>query len=292
MAFIRAFFDDSGSETGDRRLFMAGYINRAESWALFSEAWDEELRAASPKSIEHLKTGDAYQLQNQFCRQGGWNEEKRDEKLRGLARVIRHFQPISFQISIDREFFYRTNVSSRGLANPYFDCCTATVAAVANFGAQAKFQHPIEFIFDQQDGVESDITMLFAQIRANFPKRTQRMIHGSPQFVDDKHFRPLQAADLLVGHIRREHEYGVKLPLTEKLIGEYHLVTEIPNSLVQRWADHNKRQPGIENLQTKSQWRGFKANFAKQVAAGADPSTLGKPPLRRRIISKIKRLFS
>ena len=43
LAFLKAFIDDSAAETGDKRLFMAGFINDANSWSLFSEAWDEEL---------------------------------------------------------------------------------------------------------------------------------------------------------------------------------------------------------------------------------------------------------
>ena len=100
MAFLRAFTDDSASDVGDRRLFMAGYMNRTELWARFAEAWAEELRGAP--SIEYLKMAEAQNLRDQFDWRKGWTEEKRDEKLRGLARVIRHFNPISFQMSIDR----------------------------------------------------------------------------------------------------------------------------------------------------------------------------------------------
>jgi hypothetical protein len=120
LAFLRAFTDDSGSEVGDRRLFMAGYLNRAELWALFADAWDEELKA-SP-SIDYLKMAEAQNLRDQFDWRNGWTEEKRDEKLRALARVIRHFNPMSFQVSIDRRHFYQVlePVSPRGLANPTF----------------------------------------------------------------------------------------------------------------------------------------------------------------------------
>jgi hypothetical protein len=293
LAFIRAFFDDSASEIGDRRLFLAGYINRAESWALFSEAWDEELRA--DPAIEYFKMVEAQNLRDQFSWRKGWNEQNREQKLRGLARVIRHFEPISFQVSIDREFFYRTvtPVSPRGLANPYFDCVGAVVAKVADFAAAAKFDGPVEFIFDKQDGVEDDITMFFAQMVPHFHRRIRRKIEGVPKFVDDKAFRPLQAADMLAWHLRREHEDSISLPLTDLLrVSGRHLVTEIPNDVAQRWADHNRNLPGVEGLQSKSQWRRFRADFATRVAAGADPATLGRPPLIQRALHRVKQLFS
>jgi hypothetical protein len=293
LAFIRAFFDDSAAESGDRRLFIAGYINRAESWALFSDAWDEELRATP--SIEYLKMSEAQNLGGQFDHRRGWDEGKRAEKLRGLVRVIRHFEPLSFQISVDREFFYRvySPVSPRGLANPYFDCIAATVATVADFGARAKFESPIEFIFDKQDGVEDDISMFFAQMVPRFRKRVRNMIDGTPKFVDDKAYRPIQAADMLAWHLRREHENSVSLPMADELRGiRGHLVTEIPNSLVQSWADHNNGLPGVEGLRSKRQWSKFKASFARQVAAGANPATLGRPPLLWRAQNRMRHLLA
>lgn len=292
LAFIRAFFDDSASDTGDRRLFLAGYINRADSWALFAEAWDEELRAEP--AIDYLKMAEAQNLRDEFARRKGWNEEKREAKLRGLARVIRHFDPFSFEISINRDLFYRAirQVSPFGLANPYFDLCAATVAKVADFGARAKFNTPIEFIFDKQDSVESDMTMFFAQIKPHLPRRVQRMIHGTPQFLNDIDMRPLQAADMLAWHLRREHEFSERLPMTDLLrISGRHIVSAIPDSFIQKRAAHDQHLPGIEFLRTKPQWKKFKGEFARLVDAGADPATIGRPRLYKRAWSKIRGLF-
>lgn len=301
LAFIRAFFDDSASDSAaDRRLFLAGYINRAEHWALFSDAWDEELKSDPP--IDYLKMAEAQNLKEQFSWRNGWTEEKRDQKLRGLARVIRHFEPLSFQISIDREFFYRTAgiASPRGLASPYFDCCAATVVSVAAFGANANFSGPIEFIFDKQDGVEDNIKMFFAYIVPHFKKRVRAMIEGTPKFVDDKQYRPVQAADMLAWHLRREHETGEQLPLIDVLrVSGRHLITEIPNSMVQRWADHNDSLPGVDLLRSKSQWRNFKREFTALTSRGIDLSKIKGPgiyypkgtPWHIRLGDKIRRLF-
>ncbi len=279
---------------------MAGYINRAESWALFADVWDEELKAEPP--IDYLKMSEAQNLKDQFDWRKGWTEEKREQKLRGLARVIRHFQPLSFQISVDREFFYRTAgvASPRGLANPYFDCCAATVAQVATFGATAKFGSPIEFIFDKQDGVEDNIDMFFAYIVPHFKKRIRAMIDGTPKFVDDKEYRPIQAADMLAWHLRREHETAEQLPLIDVLrVSGRHLISEIPNATVQRWADHNATLPGVEMLRSKSQWRNFKREFADLTSRGIDPSKIKGPgvyypkgtPFTTRMIDRVKRLL-
>jgi hypothetical protein len=81
MASLQAFIDDSASDTGDRRLYLARYLNRTDRWALFSEAWREELKAAP--SIAYLKMSEANAFVGQFK---GWTTADRDEKLRALTQ--------------------------------------------------------------------------------------------------------------------------------------------------------------------------------------------------------------
>lgn len=286
LVFFRAFVDDSGSESGDRRLFLAGYLNRVEAWALFADAWAEELRATP--SIEYLKMVEAQNLRDQFK---GWLPKERDEKLRGLARVIRHFEPMSFEMSLNREYFDRVlkPVSPRGLASAHFACCGATIVSVARFAAKAKMKGQIEFIFDEQDGVSSDMDLFFEQIKPHFPKKARQLIAGKPLFRDDKEFTPLQAADMLAWHIRREHEDSVQLPMANLLKNSRgHLISEIPEHMIARWADHGRHLPGIESLSTKRQWRSFKEGYSRQIRDGANPATLGRPPLFKRVLDRIR----
>lgn len=300
LAFIRACFDDSATDVGDRRLFVAGYINRVDRWASFADAWKEELAIDRP--IDYLKMSEAQNLSGQFSWKNGWDEEKRDQKLRGLARVIRHFEPISFQISLSREYFYRIlkPVSPRGLGSPHFNLCAGAVGAIANHAAKVKFSSPIEFIFDEQDGVEEDMHLFFPMLKSGWSRRAQNMIHGVPQFFDDKDFTPLQAADMLVWHIRREHETGTALPMADLLRADSgHIVTEIPESIMKDWAEHHAQLEGIEFLKTKSQWRYFKRIFRADVSRGANPAYIGRPNLFRRLlaagsrrIALLHRLFS
>lgn len=91
VAFLRAFTDDSASEIGDRRLFFAGFVRRADEWALFAETWDNELKA-SP-AIAYLKTSEAQNLKGQFR---GWTREACEAKLLRLAHIIHSSRPFSF----------------------------------------------------------------------------------------------------------------------------------------------------------------------------------------------------
>jgi hypothetical protein len=291
LAFLRAFADDSASEVGDRRLFIAGYMNRTEDWALFADAWDEELKAEP--AIDYLKMAEAQNLRDQFDTRKGWTEEKRAEKLRGLARVIRHFEPVSFQMSINREVFNRVlaPVTPRGLASPHFSCCAATVATIADMvGSYRPSDVQVEFIFDEQDGVSSDIDLFFEDIKPWLSRRAQKAIAGRPRFENDKHLTPLQAADMLAWHLRREHEDGRPNEMAKLLRNkDGHLVSEIDDAQIKRWADHDSKLVAAQSLKSKSQWRKFKTDVRNLKSRGIHPNDVGTNIFTR--FSRRLRLF-
>jgi hypothetical protein len=110
----------------------------------------------------------------------------------------------------------------------------------------------------------------------------------------------LQAADLLAWHLRREHEMRTALPLTNDLLNQTgHLVQEIPDEMVRRWADHHAKQPGTPLLQTKGQWRGLKKEIQRLQDAGIDPAKISGPGIYYpqnsnafgRAIDTVRRLF-
>ena len=202
MSPLQAFTDDSASRSDDQRLFMAGYLNETAKWALFSTAWEEELKV-SP-SIDYLKMAEAFAFKGQFV---GWTEAARDEKLTGLARVIRHFKPLSFEVSVSRSEYDRlvTPHAPRGLG-PHFVCCFGVIASVARAADVNGFDTPIDFIFDKQDGVEDDARLFFGEMIKHLPASARKLVRRPPSFKDDKLHLPLQAADMLAWHVRRKHE--------------------------------------------------------------------------------------
>ena len=272
LAFLRAFTDDSGSAIGDRRLFFAGFMHRVEDWALFAEAWDAELKSAP--AIEYLKMSEAQMLEDQFKR---WLPEDRDAKLLSLANVISRFRPFSFQFSIDRQKFDKIvkPTSPRGLGNPYFTCTFGIVSGLTRFAVSQGGNVPIEFIFDEQDGVDIDVQLWFKAMKNTLPRRVRKLISGTPTFRNDRDMVQLQAADLLVWHLRREHEQreGEALPLLEILRRpRTHLMCgEIPESMMIKWAHHHGKMPAIDALKSKPQWKKFKGEMASLLASGFIP---------------------
>lgn len=274
LAFLRAFIDDSAAQQGDKRLFMAGYLHRADAWAGFSEAWHSELR--SWPSIDYFKAAEAHHLNGQFDYKCGWDEAKRNVKIGCLAEIIRHFAPLSFQFSLNRRLFEEqlTPVSPYGFGKPHFQLSHVVVSGIARSAANQGITEPIEFIFDEQDGVSSDVAMYFEGMMEAIPDEARRLIDGTPSFKNDKdkRFMPLQAADLLAWHVRREHETGESLPMTRSLINQdAHLVGELPDESVLKYVDHHSKLPEIGLIQSKQQWRKFKQYAQELRAAGIDP---------------------
>jgi hypothetical protein len=271
LAFLRAYTDDSASEIGDRRLFFAGFVHRAEEWALFAESWDAELKCAP--AIEYLKMSEAQNLKKQFK---NWSRAQCDAKLLALARTILHFRPVSFQFSIDRQKFDRIvkPVSPRGLGSAHFCCCLGIMSGLARYAAGIGGNAPIEFVFDEQDGVDIDVQMWFKAMKSGLPRKIRKLISGTPSFRSDLQLVQLQAADLLAWNLRREHENrNEDLPILKLLRRphEHLLCGEIPESMMLGWADHHSKFPLVERLKTKPQWRKFKAEFANLLSAGFIP---------------------
>jgi hypothetical protein len=302
LAFLRAFIDDSAAQAGDRRLFLAGYLARADVWAHFSESWHQELNAWP--SIDYFKGSEANHLTGQFDYKKGWDQALRDAKAAGLAAIINHYQPFSFEFSLNRQLFEDElkPVSPYGLGRPHLHLSFCVVSGLARYAAQEGITTPIEFIFDEQSGVDTDVAMFFSELKKALPIEAQKLIEGTPFFKSDrdKRYMPLQAADMLAWHLRREHETGSVLPLTRHLVNKSgHLVQKIPDEIVRAWADHHSKQPGIDRVKTKGQWRNTKREIQRLIDAGIDPSRVTRPgvyypddsTLIGRTLDRLRRVF-
>jgi hypothetical protein len=210
---------------------------------------------------------EAQNLRDQFQ---GWSEADRDEKMHGLARVVRHFAPFSFQFSIDRTRYYELvkPVSPRGFGNPHFIASFGIISGLVRFASEHKLKTPIDFIFDEQDGVDADIGLFFEYMTKQLPRAARRLITHTPIFRNDKDFSPLQAADMLAWHIRREHEFREAphtLPMADLLRCEKgHLVSELPEPIMVSWS----KQTGLDQFKSKKQWRDIKREIVRLSSLG------------------------
>lgn len=252
---LQVYIDDSYSDAGDQRLFLAGYINKPDKWARFSDAWREELRV-SP-SIDYLKMSEANSFEGPFC---GWDVPARDEKIRGLARVIRHFRPASIHSSVSRSEFKAivAPVAPYGFAQPYSYCFQVLMVSLANSMLEYGLPRvPIEFIFDEQGDMGKEARFFYRIIRDGQPAAVRSLLSDDPGFGDDKLVLPLQAADMLAWHVRRNHLRNPEAFQVPDFLSAdgHHMAADIDAAYLRRIADGFAKVPGIDRLKTKGEWK-------------------------------------
>jgi hypothetical protein len=269
---LQVYVDDSASDVGDQRLFLAGYVNTADKWARFSDAWQEELDH-SPR-ISYLKMSEANSHSGEFQ---GWTAVDRDEKLAGFARVIRHFKPASIHSSISRAEFRNivSPVAPYGFNRPYLYCFQAIIVPLAN----SMLEHglpkvPVDFIFDEQEEMGEEARFFYRIIRDGQPKAVRSILSRDPVFRDDKQVLPLQAADMLAWHVRRNYlRKPDAFQVPDFISGDgHHMAVDIDTDWLRRIANGYSSIPGTQQMKTRGVWRKTMREVQRVEQSGGRPS--------------------
>jgi hypothetical protein len=269
---LRAYTDDSASEIGDRRLFVAGYVAPSRAWGAFNREWAVVL--SSPPAITYLKSSEAVRLHGEFS---GWTTVDRDVKLQRFTQLINTSSLLSFHLSVSRDAYDRfvKPFAPRGLQNAHFACCFGILPLVARYVVDQYPDSRIKFTFDQQDGVNDDIILFLDYMLKSLPAKAQKVIDGTPSFVDDKLVFGLQAADLLACELRLEHEgkftvgSGTRFESIRNPHG--HLQADISDSMLSGWGTAFSAMPGLNKIQTKARWRSLKTEIRGALIHGYVP---------------------
>jgi len=236
---------------------------------MFSKAWQTIL--SQEPSIDYLKMSEANALRGEFW---GWSEITRDIKLLELVEVIKHFQPISFHISVNRKTFEEivTPVAPYALGDPRFHCIGGIISTLTKYINQQEVKVPVDFIFDQQEGVDANISLFFEELMGKLPTSQKALIAKTPVFANDKEFLPLQAADLLAWHLRKNNQPH---PSHEGYLGalcsEEHIYSEIDEGRLAVISRGLSRHTKGYRRQTKKDWRKMKKEIPDLLAAGYIP---------------------
>lgn len=262
LVMLQAFVDDSASDTGDERYFLACYINTAERWMEFSTAWAAALKA--PPSIDYCHMVEAQNLRGQFK---GWEPEARNRKIVSLSEVIRQHSPWSAEASLSRRDCKKIMVPAApyGLSQPFFLCFHLIIDAVARFHRREGIRIPVDFVFDEQGGMGAGAVLFYEMIKEEHPD-LKDLLGSTPVFRDDKAILPLQAADMLAWHLRREAQFpgrSRELPALKNLrAGGKHVIRKFRKRDLKAMALGMRKVPGVSNVQTKAAWQSVKRNLS------------------------------
>jgi hypothetical protein len=201
---LQLFADDSGrGEAADNPVFvLAGYIGRVQNW---EGAVDDLQRIMQKKPIlKYLKGTEAAALKGNFK---GWTEKERDAKLAEMIRVLHKYRMSMFSIGVTYRDFNRILAQPKGvMKNPYMFTFANMVGLLLNSIVAKTPREKIELIFDQGTiGRERDIQAAWKGMVMGLPEELKGILIGRPRFEDDRCFLPLQMADLLAWHFRRNY---------------------------------------------------------------------------------------
>lgn len=199
---LQAFIDDSADGLRQKVFTLAGYIATAEAWAAFSKEWEKHLEDCRIK---------AFKLSDMPSSQ--------PEIIASFYRIIeRHDIPASVDCALDISVWQKVVAEipwpskadnlRRMMENPYFIVSKMIMRGLFDFAEKMGFNEPIDLIFDDQVGEKGIVLEAWDFFKASMSPDKQKFIGGYPQFQKDEDFKPLQAADLIAGYVRRSIEQG------------------------------------------------------------------------------------
>lgn len=256
-----AFVDESEGAGERRILLLAACIQSVSVWERFSEDWDRVLNE-EPK-ISGFHTREARNRTGNFK---GWRSVDRDLKIIRLSELIWQHDIHAFSVWVSARDFAETiqAVGSSDLKHAYFLAFTGLVMRAASYQEHLGSTSPIRYVFDNKGDIGYEAQMWYPILKENAPAAA--LMGGTPTFEDDERVLPLQAADLVAWHKRRQKEFGPNDPecaATMRLSDLNGGELSIDRDALEKMRDHIIAVPGVNELrgfpsiykQLKSQYR-------------------------------------
>jgi hypothetical protein len=227
IAVLKYYIDDSGSDPKPNGMFVLfGYLMEEARWEDFAEQWDTQLKNPKFFPIPYCRMSDAEAREGPFR---NMDEPFRRAKVKDLAKVIHGCHPTAIGCTMrwsKYEAIVKGKVDPR-LDNPYAILFFQVMRAAADL--QIEFVNripdevkrqvereqgvviavkPVDFIFDDQGPAGNQCLGWWGGLKSRVQDPPHSIVvSNSPQFKDDREIAPLQAADMLAWHVRREYEY-------------------------------------------------------------------------------------
>ncbi|MGO8799350.1 MAG: hypothetical protein ACLQJL_09695, partial [Roseiarcus sp.] len=110
---------------------------------------------------------------------------------------------VKVSVNYDIHEKYLGFISQQSLKNPYYLSVYSMILALTSDDGLYALHGPIDFIFDCQQGLAGFVQDAWPFIQKFLPDRNSSRLGRLPQFDNDKHALPLQAADFHAWVVRR-----------------------------------------------------------------------------------------
>jgi hypothetical protein len=251
MVMFKAYFDDSYGDEESKTLLLAGCVQKYSAWANFSLGWEAGL-AACP-SIRYFHMREARKLEGEFA---GWKATDRDEKIRRLAEIAASYKPwtIIAWISRAQHAAILKPISPFMLRQPYLALFYTVILKLAEWHHEDGVTLPVDYVFDEQGVIGVEAAIWYEHIKAWQKPEIAELMGSTPKFENDKLVLPLQAADMLAWHLRREKDHpgedSSEWP-TAPVIGLLHAEVHLTKDFLIDTAEKMKKVPGVEFARAK-----------------------------------------
>ena len=254
LVMLQAYVDDSIASTGDRKLLLAAYVLTADQWIEFYDAWDAALH--EPPAIDYFKMAEANGRGGCFRK---FSEAQRNKKVFRMAQVVKQFAPHGLHVKVSTKEFNELlkPYVPWPVKTPYYILSHSMIYGLARLHDQMGLKMKCDVIFDDHPGLAAKILPAF-DLYGLGPESWRQWISGPPSFKDDKEVLPLQAADLLAWHLRRDVE-GVEAPdykgiLDLLILDGVHHVIDVDRSVLEHLGQQFRDHPTMHMVLDRKDW--------------------------------------
>jgi len=196
LMLFTAYFDDSGSDSANPALVLAGFVAPVDGWSNFTADWDAVLdKPPGPlpaRMAFHAKQFD--DGRRGHGPYGGWSEDQRREYLGSLLAAIGRHALKSFAVILQKDALGEVTQNAEDKAffgSPYGVCSFLCLQRVCGWRDREHPDTKVMFVFDRGHANEGELLVKGAELR-----RGDKLIADLTTDDDEKE-PPLQAADLL-----------------------------------------------------------------------------------------------
>jgi hypothetical protein len=212
VAMLKVYGDDSfgRNEPGAQGCcVIAGYLTESETWKEITKEWRAVLN--EPPKINYFRMREyvdrdlGREERGQFQ---GLSKIDAAKKLDSLVSVLekygKHLAWMDSIITWDAFNYSLGPIWSDFFKDPHYFGVMGIMEGCRNTLHKLGGEQPVDFVFDMQVGLDVAILQGWKSIKNSLPEDQTTFMHQI-SFADDKNLLPLQCADLLAWHVRRNY---------------------------------------------------------------------------------------
>ncbi len=178
---------------------VAGWVGTFENWMALEDRWR---KALPPEANGDFHYTDFWNDPNHYAAK--WTHEKRLAHITALATIVHDCTAFGVGFVFSKTAYEELvpPKDKKAFVSPLHFCLAQCIVGLLDFykTIPSPPPPPLRFMFDRKDGQKESLGEVYGVVRALFDKDN---ILGNLSIGDRKNECPLQAADLLVGELRR-----------------------------------------------------------------------------------------